>query len=92
MKLSKIFSAVAGLDLSTAADRADREAALEYVADAWNAAEEDGLMPEALSHASLFAALTALVEQHGEQATADFIATLPDRIRSGDYNLTHSLQ
>ena len=50
------------------------------IADAWNAAEEDGLMPEALSHASLFAAITAMVEQHGEELTADFFDTLPDRM------------
>ena len=92
MKLTKSLIAASALGLSTASDRADREAALEYVADAWNAAEEDGLMPEALSHASLFAAITAMVEQHGEELTADFFETLPDRIRSGDYNLGRSLQ
>ena len=46
----------------------------------------------ALAHASLFAALTALVERHGEDATAALVETLPDRIRSGEYNLYRCLQ
>ena len=73
-------------------DCAERQVALEYIAEAWNAAEDDGVEPLALALASLFAALTALVERHGEQATADLVATLPDRIRSGEYNLMRSLQ
>ena len=73
-------------------DREERQLALEYVADAWNAAESDGVAQAALAHASRFAALTALVERHGEGPVAELVQSLPDRIRSGEYNLNRSLQ
>ena len=67
--------------------RAERQVALEFLAEAWNAAEDEGVESLALAHASLFAALTTLVRAHGEDAAALLVATLPDRIRSGEYNL-----
>ncbi len=73
-------------------DREERQLALEYLAEAWNTAEEDGVESQALAHASLFAALATLVKTFGEEATASLVATLPDRIRSGEYNLERSLQ
>lgn len=73
-------------------DREERQLALEYIAEAWNAAEDDGVESAALAHASLFAALTTLVEAHGEEAAADLVAALPDRVRCGEYSLKRSLQ
>ncbi len=73
-------------------DHAERQLALEYIAEAWNTAEEDGVEQPALAHASLFAALATFVKMHGDEATADLIALLPDRIRSGEYNLDRILQ
>ncbi len=70
----------------------ERQIALEYLAEAWNSAEEDGLEPASLAHASLFAALATFVRMHGDEATADLIAQLPDRIRTGEYNLERILQ
>jgi hypothetical protein len=70
----------------------ERQIALEYLAEAWNTAEEDGVQSQALAYASLFAALATLVRQHGEDATAELVAGLPDRIRAGEYNLDRSLQ
>jgi hypothetical protein len=64
-----------------------RQVALEYLAEAWNAAEDEGVESLALAHASLFAALATMVRVHGEEATALLIDALPDRIRSGEYNL-----
>lgn len=73
-------------------DQGERQLALEYLADAWNCAEEDGVQSAALAHASLFAALATFVKMHGDEATADLVAMLPDRIRSGEYNLDRILQ
>lgn len=73
-------------------DNGDRQLALEYLAEAWNCAEDDGLHSAALAHASLFAVLATFVKMHGDEATADLIALLPDRIRSGEYNLDRILQ
>ncbi|ODT71468.1 MAG: hypothetical protein ABS75_09430 [Pelagibacterium sp. SCN 63-23] len=72
--------------------QAERQLALEYLAEAWNDAEEDGIESASLAHASLFAALATFVRMHGDEATADLIAQLPDRIRNGEYNLDRILQ
>ena len=73
-------------------EQGDRQIALEYLAEAWNSAEEDGIDSASLAHASLFAALATFVKMHGDDAAADLVALLPDRIRSGEYNLDRILQ
>lgn len=73
-------------------DNGERQLALEYLAEAWNCAEDDGVHSASLAHASLFAALATFVKMHGDEATADLVAMLPDRIRSGEYNLERILQ
>ena len=73
-------------------DRDERQIALEYLAEAWNSAEADGVEGDALAHAALFAALATLVKTFGEEATADLIAELPERIRNGEYSLERSIQ
>lgn len=73
-------------------DHGERQLALEYLAEAWNVAEDDGVQTAALAHASLFAALATFVKMHGDEATASLVELLPDRIRSGEYNLTRILQ
>lgn len=92
MKLSKTLMGKGGIELLAEAEREERQVALEYIAEAWNGAEDDGVATEALAHASLFAAITSLVEQHGESAVAELIGALPDRIRAGEYSLMRSLQ
>lgn len=67
--------------------REARQLALEYLAEAWNTAEDEGIESLALAHASLFAALATLVRAHGEETTALLVEALPDRIRSGEYDL-----
>ncbi len=70
----------------------ERQLALEYLAEAWNVAEEEGIRSEDLAHASLFAAVATLVRTHGELGAAEIIAALPARIRAGEYSLSRSLQ
>lgn len=69
-----------------------RATALELLADAWFEAERDGIESPAMSHAAIFAALTALVSDYGENRVADFVASLPTRIRAGEYSLQKTLQ
>lgn len=73
-------------------DQNERQLALEYLAEAWNTAEDEGVESVALAHASLFAALATLVRMHGDDAAASLIAMLPDRIRAGEYNLDRVVQ
>ena len=73
-------------------DHGERQLALEYLAEAWNSAEDDGVDSVALAHASLFAALATFVKLHGDDATAELVKMLPERIRTGEYNLDRILQ
>ncbi len=73
-------------------DDEERQLALEYIADAWNSAEQDGLEGEALAHAALFAAFATLVKTFGEDTTAELISKLPERIRHGEYTLDKVIQ
>ncbi len=70
----------------------ERRLALEYLAEAWNDAEDEGVPSAALAHASLFAALATFVKLHGDDATAELVSLLPERIRTGEYNLERVLQ
>ena len=90
MKPTKIAPSAA--DILIEQDREERQLALEYIAEAWNTAEDEGVEPSALAHASLFAAITTLVRSYGEDATAQLVGALPERIRAGEYNLKRSLQ
>lgn len=92
MKTTKPPLELGPIETLIESDREERQLALEYIAEAWNAAEEDGIEPNALAHASLFAALTTLAKKYGDDAAAELVATLPDRLRAGEYNLTRSLQ
>ncbi len=92
MKLQKSKIDPAGLEPLAEAEREERQIALEYIAEAWNEAEDDGVAALALAHASLFAALASLVDHHGETAIAALIGALPDRIQAGEYTLGRSLQ
>jgi hypothetical protein len=92
MSRSKQIFNAARIEPFAAGEAEERQIALEYLAEAWNSAEEDGIESQALAHASLFAALATLVRAHGEEMTADLVAALPARIRAGEYNLERSLQ
>ncbi|GLK76196.1 hypothetical protein GCM10008171_14500 [Methylopila jiangsuensis] len=65
----------------------DRRAALVYLDEAWEEALLDGLAPDCVAHAALFAALKEFVLFFGEEATASFVERLPERIRTGGYTL-----
>lgn len=64
-----------------------RRAALVYLDEAWEEALLDGISPDCVAHAALFAALKELVLSFGEEATARFVERLPERIRTGGYTL-----
>lgn len=92
MKPNKPHFADSTADALVEKDREERQLALEFIAEAWNTAEDEGVEPQALAHASLFAAITTFVHTYGEDAAAELIGGLPERIRHGEYNLSRSLQ
>ncbi|HHN66825.1 MAG TPA: hypothetical protein ENK15_02150 [Thermopetrobacter sp.] len=69
-----------------------RHAALRYIVEAWEEAVCDGLHPQTLAQAALFAALSELVTTHGEDEVAKMAETLPERIRLGEFTLVQTRQ
>lgn len=65
--------------------------ALDLILDAWDAAITKGVGPEVLSAVALFAALSDLVETHGQDVIAEFCADLPGRVRAGEFSLADRL-
>lgn len=63
--------------------------ALEIILDAWEAGLEEGIEPEILSSTAIFAALTDMVESHGEEFVAQMSEGFPARIRAGEFTLVH---
>jgi len=61
--------------------------ALELLLDAWEAGLNEGIEPEYLATAAIFAALTDMVDIHGEDAVATMTEELPARVREGEFTL-----
>lgn len=61
--------------------------ALQLILDAWEKALADGAEPEVIASVAMYAALTDMVDRYGEDAVADFCATLPERTRKGEFTL-----
>ncbi|MGD9869119.1 MAG: hypothetical protein AB7U38_14095 [Hyphomicrobiales bacterium] len=69
-----------------------KRAALRYILDAWEEALHDGLEPEMLANAALFAALSDLIETYGEEAVAKMTDRLSRRIHHGEFTLNRTRQ
>lgn len=69
-----------------------KQAALSYILEAWNDAIHDGVEPEMLANAALFAALTDLIDIYGETAVANMTSRLPRRIHHGEFTLRRTAQ
>lgn len=65
---------------------AEKRAALGYVVEAFVEGQLEGIDPDCMAQAALFAAFQELVATYGEDAAAVFAETLPDRIRSGGFS------
>lgn len=61
--------------------------ALDLILDAWEAALAQGVQPEILATTAIFAAMTDMVDIHGEDMVAEMTASLPTRLRAGEFTL-----
>ena len=68
------------------------QAALRYILDAWEEALHDGIEPEMLANAALFAALADLIDVYGEGAVAKMTSGLSRRIHHGEFTLRRTAQ
>jgi hypothetical protein len=71
---------------------AQKQAALRYILDAWEEALHDGIEPEMLANAALFAALADLIDVYGEAAVAKMTSGLSRRIQHGEFTLRRTSQ
>ena len=71
---------------------AQKHAALRYILDAWEEALHDGVEPEMLANAALFAALADLIGVYGEDAVAKMTNGLSRRIHHGEFTLKRTSQ
>jgi hypothetical protein len=73
-------------------DDAQKQAALGYILEAWEEALHDGIEPEMLANAALFAALSDLVGVYGEDAVGKMASRLSRRIQHGEFTLRRTQQ
>ncbi|WP_375458807.1 hypothetical protein [uncultured Enterovirga sp.] len=64
-----------------------KRVAMGYVAAAFAEAELDGLDSDFVVQAALFEAFRHLVDLYGEEQTATYAESIPDRIRGGGFSV-----
>jgi hypothetical protein len=70
-----------------ASDHEQKRLAVGYVREAWVEALAEGVDPDCLAQACLFAALAELVSTYGEDASSKYAEGLVNRIRNGEFTL-----
>jgi hypothetical protein len=66
--------------------------ALSLILEAWDEGTDAGVPAEQMAYAALFAALTDLVEQFGEEAVLQLARGLERRIVLGEFTLNRTRQ
>ncbi len=69
-----------------------KQAALSYILDAWEEGVYDGIDPDMLATAAIFAALSDMVATYGEDAVANMTDGLAERIRYGEFTVNRVTQ
>lgn len=69
-----------------------KHAALSRIMEAWEDALVDGLEPDLIANAAMFAAFTELVTTYGEDAVATLAEGLPGRIRNHEFTVHRTTQ
>ena len=71
---------------------AAKRAALRYIIDAWEEAVHDGLDPDCIATAAIFAAFSDMIASYGEEPVAKLAERLPERIRAGEFTVGQTRQ
>ncbi len=69
-----------------------RRVAVEFMQEAWNSGVQEGIEPSILAEGGLVAILTRLHADEGEHAVVELIESLTDRLSSGHFDESRSLQ
>lgn len=67
-------------------------AALRYIMEAWEEAVFDGIDPDCVATAAIFAAMSDLITTYGEEPVARMAERLPERIRAGEFTINKTRQ
>ncbi len=70
---------------------AKKRAALAYLTEAWDEAMAEGIDPEIMAHAALFAALSDLISTYGEEPVAELVGGLRERIRRSEFTVSRAM-
>jgi hypothetical protein len=65
----------------------EKQAALRFILDAWEEAIYEGLDPDCIATAAIFAALSDMIATYGEEPVAVLCERLPERIRNGEFTV-----
>ena len=60
--------------------------------EAWEEAVYDGLDPDCIATAAIFAALSDMIASYGEEPVAVMCERLPERIRNGEFTVMKTRQ
>lgn len=71
----------------SAAETAAKARALELVLNAWDTALSEGVDPDLIASVAIYSALADMVDRYGEEAVTEFCASLPERVRKGEFTL-----
>jgi hypothetical protein len=77
---------------SAARSQDSKNEALRYILDAWEEAIYDGLDPDCIASAAIFAALSDMIASYGEEPIARMAERLPERIRRGEFTIVKTKQ
>ena len=69
----------------------EKQRALSYLLEAWENAIEDGLESDMIATAAIFAAISDMVNQYGEDPVAKMTESLSKRIRTGEFTLNKTV-
>jgi hypothetical protein len=64
-----------------------KKAALRLMLDAFAEGDLDGIDPDCMAQAALFAALQEFVSTYGEEPVARLAERLPERVRNGEFTV-----
>lgn len=70
----------------------EKQVALRYILEAWEEAVYDGLDPDCIATAAIFAALSDMIASYGEEPVAVMCERLPERIRNGEFTVMKTRQ
>lgn len=69
-----------------------KRVALEFFAEAWSNAVDEGIEPTILAEQALYTALSRLSDEASEKAASDLVQELPHQLESGHFLRNRSLQ